>query len=168
MKNIGRLLSSLLLLGSSLCSAEVPTYDARLPQRDGVTLVGMECHHRNLTLEIGLFFPISPPTKRMDLWDISNLVRFDPSTFFVEKVEAVERKCNLGRERYKIRFEGIPGAVNAMWMCSGSTGVRVTVWRDSALVFDDDMYKCSRDDYISRVRFKDRVSAPEVERLGLE
>lgn len=160
-----RSLSSIfLLLVSSLCSAEVPTYDARQPQRDGITLVGMECHHRNLTLEIGLFFPTSPPTKRMDLWSISDLVKFNPSTYFLEKVEAIERRCNIGGNRYKVRFEGIPGANNAMWMCGAGTGVHASVWRNEKMLFDEDLYKCNRDDYVSLVLFKNGVAAPEVER----
>ncbi|HEX8405364.1 MAG TPA: hypothetical protein VF670_12155 [Duganella sp.] len=153
-----------LLLASSLCSAEVPTYDARQVQRDGVTLVGLECHHRNLTLEIGLFFPNHPPTKRMDLWRVSDLVKFNPSTYFLEKVEVVERKCNIGGDRYKVRFEGIPGANNAMWMCGAGTGVRASVWRNDQMVFDEDLDKCNGDDYVSQVRFKNGDAAPEVER----
>lgn len=156
-----------LLLVSSLCAAEVPAYDARRPQGDGVTLVGMECHHRNMTLEIGVFFPSNPPTKRMDLWNISDLVKFNPSTYFLEKFEAIERKCNIGGKHYRIRFEGIPGANNAMWMCGAGTGVHVSVWRDGTEVFDEDMYKCNRDDYVSQVRFKNGIAAPEVERLTL-
>lgn len=159
--------SVVLLVVSSLCSAEVPTYDARKPQTDAVTLVGLECHHRNMTLEIGLFFAIKPPTKRMDLWDISDLVKFNPSTYFLEKVEKVEKICNIGGNHYKIRFEGIPGANNAMWMCGAVTGVHISIWRDGAVVFDEDMYRCNRDDYISQVRFKNGVTAPEVERLNL-
>lgn len=167
MKLIRSWSSLVLLIVSSLCGAEVPTYDARKLQSDGVILVGMECHHRNMTLEIGLFFSINPPTKRMDLWSVSDLVKFNPSTYFVEKVESVERKCDIGSNSYKIRLEGIPGANNAMWMCGAGTGVHVSVWRDSVVVFDEDMYKCNLDDYISQVRFKKGVAAPEVNRLKL-
>ncbi|MYN29352.1 hypothetical protein [Duganella levis] len=159
-------LSSLIfpLLVSSLCRAEVPTYDLHQTQRDGVVLVGMECHHRNLTWEIGLFFPANPPTKRMDLWNIADLVKFNPTTYNLEKVETVERRCNVGGNHYKIQFEGIPGASNAMWMCGASNGVHASVWRNDKLVFDEDLNKCSRDDYIQQVRFKDGVDAPEVDR----
>jgi len=163
-----RALSSIFLfLSCSLCFAEVPTYDARQPQRDGITLVGMECHHRNLTVEIGLFFPASPPAKRMDLWNISDLVKFNPSTYFVEKIEAVERRCNTGGNQYRIRFQGIPGASNAMWMCGAGTGVHATVWRNERMVFDDDLYKCSQDEYIGAVRFKNDVAVPEVDKRKL-
>lgn len=163
-----RSLSSILLfLGSSVCFAEVPAYDARQPQRDGTVLVGMECHHRDLTLEIGLFFPASPPAKRMDLWNISDLVKFNASTYFVEKIEKVVRGCNIGDSHYKVRFEGIPGANNAMWMCGASTGVHATVWRNGTMVFDDDLYKCGRDDYVGTVRFKDGGATPEADRHSL-
>jgi hypothetical protein len=160
-------ISILLLVASSLGGAEVPTYDFRKPQRDGVTLVGMECHHRNLTLEIGLFFPASPPTKRMDLWNLSDLVKFNPSTYALEKIESVERRCNVGSSHYKIRFEGIPGASNAMWMCGAATGVHATVWRNDKLVFDEDLSRCNQDDYIRQIRFKDGADAPEVDRNRL-
>jgi hypothetical protein len=163
--NIILLRSSIVLcLASSLCSAEVPTYNAQQPQRDGVVLVGMECHHLNLTLAIGLFFPANPPTKRMDLWNISDLVKFNPTMYNLEKVETVERRCNIGGNHYKIQFEGIPGASNAMWMCGAATGVHASVWRNDKLVFDEDLNKCSREDYIEQVRFKDGVDAPEVDR----
>lgn len=166
--NMTRLsLSIALLLAASLCSAEVPTYDARQPQRNGVTLVGMECHHKNLTLEIGVFFPASPPTKRMDLWNTSDLAKFNSTTYSLEKVETVERKCNVGSNHYKIRFEGIPGASNAMWMCGASTGVHASVWRNEKMIFDEDLYKCNRNDYIQQIRFKDGVDAPEVNRQSL-
>lgn len=161
------LLSFFLLLISVICSAEVPTYDARQPQRGDITLVGLECHHRNLTLEIGLFFPASPPTKRMDLWSISDLVKFDPSTYFLEKVESVERSCNIGGNRFKIQFKGIPGANNAMWMCGAGTGVHASVWRNGKIVFDEDLHRCNRDDYVGIVRFKNGVVDPEVERHSL-
>lgn len=160
-----RVFSSILLfLVSSFCEAQVPSYDFRQPQRDGVTLVGLECHHRNITLEIGLFFPANPPTKRMDLWRLDDLVKFNPSTYFLEKVEAVERRCNIGDDRYRVRFEGIPGASNAMWMCGASTGVHATVWRNEKIVFDEDLYKCNREDYVSLVRLKNGMASPEVER----
>lgn len=163
-----RLLPSIfLLLGSSWCSAEVPTYDGRKPQRDGVILVGIECQHRNMTLEIALFFPKNPPTKRMDLWNIADLVKFDPSTYVLEKVETVKRQCEIGGDRYQIRFEGIPGANNAMWRCGAGTGVHVRVSRNDEVAFDEDMLKCGQDDYVGHVRFKNGVAAPEVERLNL-
>jgi hypothetical protein len=156
-----------LLLASSLCNAEVPNYDAHLPQKDGVVLVGTECHHRNLTLEIGLFFPDDPPTKRMDLWNTSDLVKFNPTTSNLEKVETVEKRCNIGGNRYKVQFKGIPGASNAMSMCGADTGIHASVWRNDKLVFDEDLNACRRNDYVRQVRFKDGVDAPEIDRRSL-
>jgi hypothetical protein len=103
----------------------------------------------------------------MDLWSISDLVKFNPSTYDLEKTERVERGCNIGGSRYKVRFEGVPGAHNAMWMCGAGTGVHATVWRNEKIVFDDALYKCNREDYIGAVRFKNGSVAPEVERHGL-
>jgi hypothetical protein len=158
--------SIILLVTASICAAEVPTYDARKPQGDGNTLVGMECHHRNMALEIGIFFPMNPPKRRMDLWNISDLVKFNPTTHFVEKIEVVDRNCNLGSSQYKIRFEGIPGANNAMWMCGAATGVHVRVWRGNTKVLDEDMYKCNSKDYFSNARFEKDVAEPKIQRLN--
>lgn len=158
-----RSLTSIFLLAlSSLSSAEVPTYDPRQAPPNGVSLVGIECHHRNLTLEIGLFVPGDPPTKRMDLWDIFEFVKFNPSTYFLEKVETVDRRCDIGGTRYKIQFEGVPGANNAMWMCGAATSVHAIVWRDEKIVFDEDLDKCNSDEYIRQVRFKNGIDVPEV------
>jgi hypothetical protein len=79
----------------------------------------------------------------------------NPTTYNLEKIATVERRCNVGGNHYKIQFEGIPGASN---------GVHASVWRNDKLVFDEDLNKCSRDDYIQQVRFKDGVDVPEVDR----
>lgn len=154
----------LFALFSLSCSADVPLYDIKQPQHHGVVLVGMECNHKNLTLELGMFFPISPPQKRMDLWNTSDFVNFDSQTYMLEEVYVVEKRCNVADERYRIRFEGIPGANNAMWMCGASTGVHASVWRNEILVFDKDLYRCNQDGYIKKVAFKSRVDAPEIEK----
>lgn len=91
-------------------------------------------------------------------------MKFDPATYFLQTVETVARKCNIGSDHYKILFSGLPGANNAMWMCGAVTGVHVSVWKDGAMIFDEDIYRCNRDDYISQVRFRHGVTAPEVER----
>lgn len=157
----------LFLISASLCFAEVAPYDIRQPQHDGVILVGIECHHRNHILELGLFFPSNPPTKRMDLWNLSDLVRFNPKTYDLEKTEIVERRCKIKDSQYKVRFEGVPGASNAMSMCGAGTGVHATVWKNEKIVFDDDLYICHRDEYIGIVRFKDDIDAPEVKRHSM-
>jgi hypothetical protein len=140
----------------------VKPYDFRAPMRDGMMLVGMECHHQNRTLELGLFFAISPPQKRMDLWNVPDLVKFDPKTYMLTDVYNVEKDCGLGDEHYRVRLTGIPGAVNAMWICGAGTGVHASVWRDRALVFDDDLYKCSKYAYIRKVVFRNGAT-PEIE-----
>lgn len=163
--NIFRAAFSIYLALFSLhSSADVPIYDIKQPQHDGIVLVGMECHHRNHTLELGMFFPISPPQKPIDLWNTSDLVKFDSQTYMVAEIYAVERRCNLVNERYRIRFNGIPGANNAMWMCGASTGVHASVWKNETLVFDEDLYRCNQDGYLKKVVFRSGIGAPEIER----
>ena len=165
---IRSLLSFFLLALSSLSSAEVPTYDIRQAPPNGASLVGIECHHRNLTLEIGLFIADNAPTKRMDLWNIEDLVKFNPSTYFLEKVETVTRRCDIDGVRYKVQLRGIPGANNAMWPCGGGTGVNAVVWRNEKIVLNEDLDKCNSENYISLVRFKDATAAPEVIRCRVD
>ena len=165
--NFCRTSAALLFASFSLhCSAGVPNYDNKQPQRDGVVLVGMECHHQNRTLELGVFFPINPPQKRMDLWKTSDLVKFNQQTWMLEDVFVVEKRCSLAEDRYRIRFEGVPGANNAMWICGASTGVHASVWKNGRLVFDEDLYRCSQDSYARRVAFRRGVDAPEIVREG--
>ncbi len=152
------------VLFSLSCSGGVAPYDIKQPPRDGLVLVGMECHHKNHTLELGVFFPISPPQKRMDLWSTSDLVSFDSQTHMLEEVRVVEKRCNLGDERFRIRFEGLPGANNAMWVCGASTGAHAKVWRNEKLVFDGDLYRCNQDGFIKKVSFKRGIDAPEIEK----
>jgi hypothetical protein len=146
------------------CRAGVPLYDFKQVQRDGVVLVGMECQHRTRTLELGLFFSNHPPQKRMDLWQTSDLVKFDAHTFMLTDVLTVEKRCEVEDARDRVEFTGVPGATNAMWMCGAGNGAHASVWKNDKLVFDEDLYRCSRDGYIKKVTFRIGVDAPEIER----
>src|SRR6478672_2388537 len=108
------ILTGVCILASNASFADVPLYDFRQPIRDGVILVGMECNHKSQSLEIGIFDAGNPPTKRMDLWRTSDLVTYDAKTYMVASIRHLERSCAIGSNRYQVRFEGLPGAMNAM------------------------------------------------------
>ncbi|NVD97413.1 hypothetical protein [Massilia sp. BJB1822] len=146
------------------CLAGVPNYDFRQPQKDGVVLVGMECHHKNLTLELGVFYPNDPPTKRMDLWKTDDLVKFNPETSMVQEILSVEKRCTLATDRYKVQLKGVPGAANAMSRCGASTGVHASVWKNDQIIFDEDLERCSRDSNIKKLLFKQGADLPAIER----
>jgi hypothetical protein len=152
------------LLALPVLAREVPTYDYRQPMRDGVILVGMECHKKNHTLEIGIFYPSAPPGKPMDLWRTDQLVTFDKKTSFVDHENEVQKSCVLDAHRYQVRFRGIAGAANAMWMCGASQSARATVWRDGRMIFDDDLERCGTEEGIRKVRFSADSDQPVVER----
>jgi hypothetical protein len=154
------------LLALPVLAREVPTYDYRQPMRDGVILVGMECHKKNHTLEIGIFYPSAPPGKPMDLWRTDQLVTFDRKTNFVDQVNEVRKSCVLDGHRYQVRFLGIPGAANAMWMCGASESARATVWRDGQMIFDEDLDRCGVEDGILKARFSPANDKPVIERAA--
>ncbi|UTY59966.1 hypothetical protein [Massilia sp. erpn] len=160
-----RLITPLLLVPLSLhCLAGVPSYDFRQPQKDGVVLVGMECHHKNLTLELGVFYPSDPPSKRMDLWNTADLVKFNPETSMVQDIFTVEKRCTLGADRYKVQLKGVPGAANAMSRCGASTGVHASVWKNGQAIFDEDLERCNGDSNIKKLRFEQGADLPAIER----
>lgn len=150
------------LLGANASFAEVPLYDFRQPVRDGVILVGMECNHKSQSLEFGIYFAGKPPTKRMDLWKTSDLVEHDAQTWMVSAIRHVERTCKIGTDRYRVRFDGLPGAANAMWMCGAASTAKATVWRNSELVFEQELARCGVDNAVRLVRFGPGSNTPTL------
>ena len=152
------------ILAAPLCgAADIPLYDFRKPTRDGVILVGMECHKKNGTLEVGLFHPNEPPAKRMDLWQTSDLVRYDRGSNMVTDVFEVERRCTLGNDHYVVRLGGLPGAPNAMWQCGAVVTAKAKVWKNGRLIFDKELDRCEGGNAIRVVRFSAGSDVPRIE-----
>jgi hypothetical protein len=142
-----------LVLGSLHCSAEVPVYAGKVPLRHG-GLVGIECNQRELNLVLGIFFAKTPPPKNgTELWKMEDLVRFNPQSFALEEIFAVERQCKLGSQDFRIQLEGLPGASNSMQLCGAGTGVHAKVWLNDTLRFDEDLHRCNPPVTIPRVVF---------------
>lgn len=154
---------TLALLAAARSAAAVPRFDYRQPMPDGTALVGVECQYKQHTLQLNYFYPDKPPARRMDLWRTSDLVRFDPKTFFLQEVLKVERQCTVGKDHYKVRFTGVPGANNATWLCGASTGARATVWKNGKQVFDEDMAVCQQEGYMKTIRFMRDAEEPAVQ-----
>lgn len=150
------------LLSSVPSLAEVPLYDFRQPVRDGVILVGMECNHREKALEFGIFYAGDPPTKRMDLWKTSGLVSYDLATNMVEHIGQIERACTIGKDHYRVRFKGLPGALNAMWMCGAVVTATASVWNNGRLIYEQDLSRCGAEDGVRRARFVPGSNVPTV------
>lgn len=149
--NIG--LVTLSFIAPETNAAEVAAYDFRQPLRDGVILVGMECNHKSKTLEIGIFDAGNPPAKRMDLWKTSDLVTYDTETYIVQDVRHLERTCLIDNTRYRVRFDGLPGAANAMWMCGAVVTATAHVWKNGRLIFQQDLARCGHEESVRGATF---------------
>ena len=156
------ILTGLCILVADASSAEVRLYDFKQPVRDGVTLVGMECNHKSQSLEIGIFDSANPPTKRMDLWRTSDLVTYDAKTYMVSSIRHLERSCTIGSDRYQVRFEGLPGAMNAMWMCGAVVTAKANVWKNGRLVYEQELARCGVDDSVRLAKFVLGVDVPTL------
>lgn len=121
--------------------------------RDGVILIGMECNHKSRSLEIGFFDAGNPPTKRMDLWRTSNLVTYDAKTYSVTSIRHLERSCAIGSDHYQVRFEGLPGALNAIWMRGAVVTAKASVWKNGRLIYEQELSRRGVDDSVRLARF---------------
>jgi hypothetical protein len=156
------LVAAVSLVAAVQSKAIVPQYDYRQPMADGVALVGMDCQRKKRKLELRFFYPDQPPRYHMDLWKTSDLVKFDPVTMFLTDVYEVERQCHLGKDKYRVRFRGVPGASNAQWQCGASSGAHATVWKNGRVVFDDELAVCQEDSYIRKVVFSSGTDMPVI------
>lgn len=159
---IRAVLAGVCIAVSDASHADVPLYDFRQPVRDGVVLVGMECNHKSQSLEIGIFYASNPPTKRMDLWNTSDLVSYDAKTYMVTSIRHVKRGCAIGSDRYQVRIDGLPGAMNAMWMCGAVVTARASVWKNGRLIFEQDLSRCGADESVRLVRFVPGTDIPTL------
>jgi hypothetical protein len=161
-QTVGAILAVLCISASGFGVAGVPLYDYKQPVRDGVILVGMECNRNSQSLELGIFEAGIPPTKRMDLWKTSDLVSYDAKTYMVTAIRHVERNCTIGNTHYKVRFDGLPGAMNAMWMCGAVVTAKASVWKDGRLIYEQELARCGIDDSVRLARFVPGSDMPAV------
>lgn len=159
----------IVLLGTALqaSAAPIPLVDYKTPLKDGQSLVGMECHWKNQTLEIGQFDSSHPPARRMDLWAAWDLVEFDQKTGMLKKTLSVERSCKLGAVTYKVRFTGAPGNANIQGRCGAFVSARATVWKNGRKLFDEELEECMGEQpAIATVRFTPASDTPVVTRVA--
>lgn len=89
----------------------------------------------------------------------------DGETFQVQGVRQVERNCEIGTDRYRVRFVGLPGAANANWLCGALMSASVTVWKNGRQVLDrdfDDNPCRPHIEGIQRVVFRRGQPLPEI------
>lgn len=165
-QTVRAVLVSVCILVSGTGTAGVPLYDFRQAVRDGVILVGMECNRKTESLELGIFESRYPPTKRMDLWKTSDLVTYDAETNMVSSVLHVERNCTIGKDRYRVRLAGLPGAPNAMWACGAIVTAKASVWKNGRLIYDQKLLSCGVDGAVRLVRFVSGTDVPTLVKDG--
>lgn len=161
-RTIRALSAGVCILAAGSGRAGVPLYDFKQPVRDGVILVGMECNHKSLSLELGIFDAGNPPTKRMDLWRTADLLTYDARTYMVTSIRHVERSCAIGNDRYQVRLEGLPGAMNAMWMCGAVVTAKASVWKNGRLIYEQELSRCGVDDSVRLARFVPASDIPTL------
>ena len=163
-------LTSLLFCSIAICSAamarEVPTVDYRKPVKDSDVLVGIECHKRNKTLEVVALNSDHTPGRRMDVWQMWDLLVHDQKTSMLLKTLAVQRTCKLGDDTFKVRLEGVAGNTNAQGQCGAFATAHATVWRNGRKVYDADLADCMSEKNIATVRFVPGADAPKVTMEG--
>lgn len=159
---IHAVLASACILAASTSTAEVTEYDFKQPIRDGIILVGMECNRNTQSLELGIFEGGYPPIKRMDLWKTSDLVTYDAKTNMVSGIQYVERRCTIGKDRYRVRFAGLPGAPNAMWQCGAIITAKASVWKNGRLIYEQPLLPCGVDGAVRLARFVSGTDIPTV------
>lgn len=159
-------LTSLLFCSITISSAamarEVPTVDYRASVKDGESLVGIECHKRNKTLEVVAINPGHSPGRRMDVWQARDLLVFDQKTSMLLKTLAVQRSCKLGDDTFDVRLEGVAGNSNAQAKCGAFATAHATVRRNGRKVYDADLAECWGEKNIAALRFVPGADAPTV------
>ena len=163
-----RLSVSLVLFSAAQCATavEIPTIDYRTEQSDSTKLIGMECHWRKQTLEIGNFTSLNRPTRRMDFWSADDLVVWNQETSDLVKTLSVERRCKLGAATYTVRFTGAPGNSNAARRCGAFMTAHATVWKNGRKIFDQEFEECMGEERgIATVRFTPASDTPVITRL---
>ena len=155
-------LASACIFPSGFSIAGVAMYDFKQPIRDGIILVGMECNRKSQSLEIGIFEGGYPPNKRMDLWKTSDLVTYDTETNMVSSIQHVQRNCIIGKDHYRIRFAGLPGATNAMWQCGAIITAKASVWKNDHLIFEQPLLPCGIDGAVRLAKFVSGTDIPTL------
>lgn len=152
-----------LAVPGALAAAPIPMVDYQTRLNDGDTVIGMECHWKNQTLEIGQFDSTRPPPRRMDLWSAWNLVHFNDKTGILTKTLSVERQCKLGAATFKVRFTGAPGNANIQGRCGAFVNARATVWKNGRKLFDQEFEDCMGEQPgIATVRFTPASDTPII------
>lgn len=150
-----------LLFVHLLCGAgEIRRYDKNGPKSDDQFIVGVECSKAGNYLQIGFFDAYNVPEKRMDLWDTFDLKKNNANGDGVEKALSVERRCSLGAHHYKLRITGAPANWNLNGACGSITYAKAKVWKDGALIFDEDISSCRDDRALKLMTFFPEADKP--------
>jgi hypothetical protein len=142
----------MLVHGPGMCG-DIKPYQRGSPGSDDQLLVGVECNRSANVLRIGLFDAHHVPDQPMDMWDTFDLKKNNANGDAVAKVLSVERRCDVGRHRYRIRITGTPGNWSLNGQCGGLTYARAKVWKNGAVIFDEDLSSCKDGHALKLVTF---------------
>ena len=133
-----------LALAQHPCVAtEITEYDRRSSSGDDTLIVGVACDQARNRLDIGLYTPYELPAgEKIALWNTFDLKKDNPDGESIAKVHHVERRCVLGRHRYRIRLTGEPGNWNMNGECGAITYAKAAVWRDGKMIFNKSISSC--------------------------
>ena len=140
---------------------DAPQYEKGEPHDDR-RIVGMECHKKNNTLEVGYFTDSNLPDKRMDLWDTFDLKKNKKDSDYVESIHEIVRKCKIGNDLYLVKFRPVPGNWNLNGECGGATYGGAKIMRNGVVIFDKDFEGCNSKEIISKVRISTDQKDPVV------
>lgn len=141
MRNVFKILPFFLV--HSLCfGAEARQYDPRSMVSDDQLIVGVECDKSGKQIHIGLYPPAQVPKRKMDLWDTFDLKKNNADGTTVKAILSVTRSCYMGKQKYRIKISGAPGNWNMNGQCGALTYARAAVWRNGALIYDDNISGC--------------------------
>jgi hypothetical protein len=162
-----RLIAAVLLFGfwNSCFAFDAPQYSSEWAN-DGTRIVGMECHKKKQTLELGYFTPNNIPDKRMDLWDTFDLKENTEDGGSVKTVHEVVRRCNIGTDRYVVKVRPVLGNWNLNGECGGNTAGGAKVFKNGVLVFDSNFEECGSEEVTVKVYFSSAIEKPEITKVS--
>lgn len=160
------LMAVLLSFSSFGFAFDAPQYDRPKGEpHDDRRIVGMECHKKNNTLEVGYFTDYNLPNKRMDLWDTFDLKKNKKDSDYVESVHEIVRRCKIGNDHYVVKIRPVPGNWNLNRECGGATYAGAKIMRNGVVVFDEDFEECNSKEIISKVRISTNQKDPVVTKM---
>jgi hypothetical protein len=148
---------------------DIPQYDRlKNEPHDDRRIVGMECHKKNNTLEVGYYTDYNLPKKLLDLWDTFDLKRnrTNGDQEYVESIYAIVRKCNLGNDHYIVKIRPVPGNWNLNGQCGGATYGGVEILKNGIQIYDGNFEECDSKEIVAKVKIFNDQTSPLITKMS--